>query len=345
MTTYVAVALVTALLGYISSLRTLRLLWWIAPAAVLVLFSANRYGIGTDFFLYQNYFERVGTSSLGDTLSLIPQEPGFVLLTWATRRLTSDPHLYFLVLAILTVFPVLIAIRKASPLPVFSLFLYVALGFYPRSLNTARQSLAASVLLLAEAYRYERKWLWATLTVVAPFIHVSALIAVVGLFALKGARVGTLAFPIALATALIAGATLISFPALRDLIAGLGPRYEAYLGLTEGGEIGTALRLAAVSSLVFLCLFLVRTRTDRVRNDRYTTFFSASALLLAIGLVNAQAVRVEEYFGIFGIIALPCAVEQVKNRNLLVAAISAVALAYLAMYVSAYGGVVPYVAR
>lgn len=347
---YFLVAGAASVLGYVTSLRGLRLLWWVLPLGLLVVMSGGRFGIGTDFFLYQGFFDRVGSMSFSDALQVIPQEYGFVLVTWLVRRITEDSHAYFMIVALLTIVPVMIAIRKASPAPALSVFLYVALGFYPRSFNTVRQSLAVSLVFLAEVYRYDRKWLWLVLSCIAPFIHVSALIVVLGMFPLSRLRITPARFLSLLVVSLVVGITVFRLDVLQNFLTGLNSRYEGYVDSSSGGGIGTVLRLIVVSALVMLCIAYGQRRGTgeaRVghRELRYTTYFSLSPILLAFGLANVQIVRIEEYVGIFGILAIPWALQGSRQRSALVVIVSVVAFVYLGAYVTNYGGVVPYVFR
>ena len=61
----------------------------------LAVFSGMRFKVGSDYSMYAYFYEIVDPTSLRNSLAIIPQEPGFVILMMACRRISDDPRLLF----------------------------------------------------------------------------------------------------------------------------------------------------------------------------------------------------------------------------------------------------------
>lgn len=366
MVPYLLVAAAATLAGVVGSVRGLRVLWWILPPAILIPFAGGRAdSVGTDTGMYHDFFRRVDPESLVDTLLDIPQEVGYVTLMYVVRQWTDDYRVWLTLCATLTVYPVLVAIRRSSRMPVLSLFLYITLSYYLFAFNGVRQAIALSLVLLAETYRDTRRVVWAFLYVVALGFHVSVVVVFVVMLLARRQRARPLPFLVATIGVSAMGALIIALPPVGYVLTSLNERYEGYLSSNEGAGIGTILVLVIHLGIALFLGWLLRGRGSgppaplrapaganlraprvgvdtRVNGDLAVYTLSSGVLILA--LTNVFAGRFEPYFGLFVILCVPNVLAAVRHRHTrgFLVAIVAVALVYFCFHTVFYNELVPY---
>ncbi|GAA4511484.1 EpsG family protein [Brevibacterium yomogidense] len=261
MAPYLLVAAMATVAAIVGNVRGLRALWWILPPAVLIPFVAGRAdSVGTDTRMYHGFFLRVDPHSLGDTLADIPQEFGYVSLMYVVRQWTDDYRVWLTLCAVLTVYPVLLAIRRASSMPVLSLFLYISLSYYLFAFNGVRQAVALSLVLLAETYRDTHRVAWILLYVAALGFHISVVLVFVVMLLARRQRTRPLPFLVATVGVSAMGAMVIAVPAIGYLLTSLNERYEGYLSSDEGAGIGTILVMSIHLGIALFLGLLLRGR-------------------------------------------------------------------------------------
>ncbi|MCC8069315.1 MAG: EpsG family protein [Ruminococcus sp.] len=185
-----------------------------------------RYGIGNDYFSYINIFLRAVHYDWQECLT-DQIEPGFMLLCKVISLVTTNYKTMHGIMAFLCLAPTAYIIAKYSKNIWLSCHLYVCLTFYYSSMNFIRQTLAATIILLAYKFFIERKTIPLIIVIVlASTIHLSALLVI----------------PIYLLIAYIKPTTKILFGGMvilvllyifsnniLNLVAELIPRYSAYL--------------------------------------------------------------------------------------------------------------------
>ncbi len=123
---------------------------------LMYLVSIFRYGIGNDYFSYIRIFRQIDSASFGEAFTL-GFEPLFTLLTKLITLMTKDPKMMYGIYAVLILAPVAWAIRKYSDNVWLSVVVYLCLTLFYNSLSFIRQSMAASLILLAYGFMKERK--------------------------------------------------------------------------------------------------------------------------------------------------------------------------------------------
>lgn len=123
---------------------------------LMLLVSVFRYGIGRDYFSYIRIFRQIDSVSFGEIFTL-GFEPLFALLTKLITFVTDDPQVMYGIYAVLILAPVAWAIRKYSDNVWLSVVVYLCLTLFYNSLSFIRQSMAASLILLAYGFMKERK--------------------------------------------------------------------------------------------------------------------------------------------------------------------------------------------
>lgn len=343
---YIITLITAPTLGKISSIKGLRFLWWFFPASFLILFSGMRhFTVGSDTLMYQSFFLYIDPNSLTNSLERIPQESGFITLMFIVRQFTEDPRTFLTVCSALTVFPVLIAIRRVSSMPAFSLFLYIALAYYPVSLNAVRQSIAVSLIFLAETYRQEKRWLWLLLSCIAPLFHVSAVVVIFTLILLR--KLNPRLIVILISVVLIAsfGMLFLRLGIVVNILGSLNERYTGYLDGEEAAGIGTVLVLITQIIIGVFCIYMAPSRNEiRVLEAPYIGFFLISVAILILTLSNNVIGRFEPYFGIFVILAIPELLKKSRNKSIWLIGFTAFGLIYFMVHITFYNNLIPYAA-
>lgn len=316
----------------------------LATATVLVLFSGLRLGVGTDYPMYARFFEMVDSDSYPNSLNTIPQEAGFVGLMFLVRRTSEQTWVFFTICAVLTVLPVLWAVRRSRVDPVLAVFSYVFLTYYTTSLNAVRQSIAVSFVLLADTYRSKGEWVRFLLcSVIAVGFHYSAIIAIVVQLGMSRISISMKAAVVVL----LLGAPTITFLLdqdwMRGLVIAVNARYGTYLDEADAAGTGTVLMALIRVVLIFVLIAMMRRLDDVERGEhRWLSFALVSAVVLLLGSVAMEIARLEPYFGIFLVVLIPSLLTRLKHRNTATFLFAFVALVYFGIHTSAYNGLLPY---
>lgn len=313
---------------------------YVVTVLVLIVFAGARVDVGTDYGLYSSIFREAQPGYLDFFLDNSPQEPGFTLGVLGLRLLSADPRILFLVSSVVTVGCAAIAMRRMSVNFAVSLTLFVLLGFYVAPFNILRQGLAISLNFLAYSYFDKHRGRWVVLNVLAQLLHSTTVIAVVLQLAVRRVRPSWRLFAtMLLVTAVVAVSLATVAPSLTFLNV-LNERYLAYLQDQQAG-VGTYLYF--VSRLVLVVLLLAY-RPKGGEIDHYIVLAMTGVCLLLLGTQAEVIGRLELYFGIYLVVALPRAAREIPERGrvLVLGAVLFSALAFYVGYLSEFGDLVPY---
>lgn len=307
---------------------------------LLAIFSGLRYKVGSDYSMYAYFYEIVDPTSLRNSLELVPQESGFVLLMMACRLFSDDPRMLFTIASIITVSAALVAIRRLSVHPTFSVFLYFFLTYYTLSLNAVRQSIAVSLFMLGESYRGTSKFRWILFSVLAMIFHTSTIIA----FVIQVAITRWKPRPASSILLLIVGTPLfivvINTGPVRSWLSGLNPRYESYFSV-EGGGMGTMLILGVRMAVIVWGLIELSRRYDAAAS-KYLAMVIVSAFALLLGLSSWVFARFEPFFGIYLVLLIPALLRYNPHKKILQFLISVCVLVYFGIHISNFNELIPY---
>jgi len=310
--------------------------------AALIIFSGLRHNVGTDYWLYAFLFERLDTSDWSAELAASSQEVGFTTLMLVVKSMTDAPQAIFLVVAVLTVIPTYLAIKRQSLSPALAVALYLLMAYYATSFNAVRQSLAAALLLLGWTYLGERNKRFVLLVLLAGSIHLTALMAAVVLVV---ARKWTPTFRTAvliLAAAATMGVALDRVPLVADWLSAVNPRYGDYLdsGLTG---LGAYLQIAANLALLVFALQVGDRRKEMSPRDRQMAVYALIGVaVMFLGTQSVVIFRMAAYFSIFLVLLVPNRIAGAKDRVLGAALVLTGAATYYVMHLTHYGDVIPY---
>lgn len=244
--------------GIADEKRTARLQWTflLLAGGLFVLVATMRYGIGYDYFNYERLYEQLGPM----TAAQLVQDPvgkqfiGYSLVTHLLYRAGLDYRSLLLVINLLMTGVVLWFVKRYSPLPWMSLFFYLTLQFFAHSMNLFRQSIAATICLLAYPFLKRRKLLPFVLVVLlAAAFHTSALFFLPFYWILNWKCDGRLLGGLALAAVPV---YLFSNRAAQLVTQYLFPNYAGYIGSRYWAGLGY--RYAIFPILYFAAAWLTR---------------------------------------------------------------------------------------
>lgn len=308
---------------------------------VLVAFSALRLDVGTDFRAYlAHYVLKINPDSLSATLAQTDHELGFTMVEFVTRRLFDSPYAIFWTTAALTVVPAYVAIKRLSTRPHFSVALYILLGYYTLPMNIVRQGVAVSLVFLAYSFVRKSMAVSVLLVAVAGTMHTSAFImgALVLILAWRAPSLRTTS--VALIVAAVVGSAFVQLGWVAEIAGRLSLRYEDYLQLNDAG-VGTRLTIVF---RVALLLYLAAVGAGRADADakRLLVIAALGTILLFFGTANAAITRLDTYFGIFLVVAIPNVLRSIGSRWPVYMGVVVMASVYFVFDLSYFGGLLPY---
>lgn len=150
---YILITLFTVVLSVFSISekydKKVRYIFLFITILIPSIFSGIRYGIGTDYVIYQKVFKQVLNASKITKKS----EMGYIILNKIVAFFTPNFQVLLFIIALMTIGFVFCTIyRKKDKINVpFAVFGYMML-FYQMSFNISRQLLAAAILMFATKY-------------------------------------------------------------------------------------------------------------------------------------------------------------------------------------------------
>lgn len=155
-------------------------------AAVLVAIMTLRYGMGYDYFSYQDIFTGMAATPMSEVIAGHPTELGFYIFTKLVSMVTAEYHIFLLCCNIIMVGCVFWVIYRYSPVWWVSAVLYLTLQFMPHSMNFLRQSLAASILFTGWGFLKKGKLIpYMLVVLLATTFHISAIIMIPAYFLMR----------------------------------------------------------------------------------------------------------------------------------------------------------------
>lgn len=113
--------------------------------SILAVIAGIRFDIGMDFGAYHNFFERI--DSLGSSAPYNYLEPGFRVVIIFIRSINLPPYSLFFFYGTLVYTFIFVGVRKISPLPFLSIFIFFTVFMIGYVFNVMRQGIAMSILI------------------------------------------------------------------------------------------------------------------------------------------------------------------------------------------------------
>ena len=158
--------------------KHLQNLFLMTAALIFICVATFRYGIGYDYFNYENLYEQLGPLSIQQLVTdhVGREFIGYSIFTHLCWELGLSYRMLLFVVNIILTAIVFWFLKRYSPLPWLGAYLYLTLQFFAHSMNLFRQSIAATICLLAFPFLKKRKLIFFVLVVLlASAFHISAL--------------------------------------------------------------------------------------------------------------------------------------------------------------------------
>ncbi len=158
--------------------RLKKCIWLLLIISAPVFISTIRYGVGTDYFNYENIFNRVNTTPMELVIKRFGNEPLYLLTNKIAFFLFKEPWGVFLIssfiIHIFTIYGIDFFKKNISmPMSLFIFYMY----HFSFGLNIIRQMIAVSIVFFSIRYLHQRKPLKYILSVViASMFHNTAII-------------------------------------------------------------------------------------------------------------------------------------------------------------------------
>ncbi|KAF1298821.1 hypothetical protein BAU15_14150 [Enterococcus sp. JM4C] len=288
----------------------------ILPFFILSAFRDS--SIGNDTMSYLAIFDRVKLSQIDFQNTNF--EAGYMKLNQIVAFFFSDLQSILIVTSILIYLGYYFFIRKYSVSPIFSVVLFISLGYFSNSLNILRQQIALSIIFVAWYYLNKSKTILPIcLILLATLFHNTALIFILAIL-LRKVKVNKLSLSVLFATIFIGYFAYAPF--LRIFIR-IFPIYNSYLGsIYMSGEIRMASVMNAVILLLILLLGLIF-KPDKDSEEfsyqlwnTWTIYIMVSIGLTVLSFNFNLIARAAEYFSVFSIVYIPILFKSIKNKNL-----------------------------
>lgn len=337
---------------------------------VLIIFSAVRYYVGTDYRTYLSLHTAVDPTDALGSYAASPVEIGYTTLSILVRALIDSPYAIFWVTSILTVVPMYIAIKRSSLDLPFSIVIYMLLAFYVSPFNMVRQGIAIALILLAHTFYEKNRAVYYTLSAVAGLFHYTAWIAALMQWAVLRWRPSIRMVMYIVTGVFLVGLLFVLVNALNPSLVSsalgfVNPRYADYFDGARSG-IGTYLIIVTRVALLYLAFLLLKHSGEGMRaNWRvYGAWFAYAALgicFLAIGTQAINVGRIDYYFSIFLVLLIPNLLKGIKaseappqlgTRGTIAEIVTSPRIAkisfavfgslYFAMFIANFSNLVPY---
>lgn len=270
-----------------------------------LLIGLRSFSVGVDTGIFYNVFNDLCRHGYRGYPELL-----YAYLNILVGFFSKDYHAVTLTLATIFVICCYAAIRRASPLPGYSVFVLFAMYFVFYAMNISRQMTAVPIVFLAYTYLANgRKWTFIAMTVLASFIHASAITALLAL-ALPYVNLHRRDVIVAcLAVTFVVGLALSDgmFQSIGDAIGGDYGRYLYDKTGRNGFRSESRLSLAIMLTLFWdaLFLFVYIFIKPNLRNNLWVKLYFAAILFVNLTTRMELGIRVVLYFSICQCIVYP----------------------------------------
>ena len=312
---YIIVFLLSILFAYLANKSKSKtaciFLLFISALFPILLAGFRDISIGTDT---SNYYGKLVQALRYDTFDqfrkISDMEVGFVLFTYLCSKITDSQIAYFIFVHSLVIIPVFVALYRCRSFVNFAnaLFIYYFI-FYCATLNTTRQAIAVSIVLLSLSYLvYNEKCKSLILIFFAYLFHRTAIlfffIYLIYIFTRKyNIRQNVGKYFIAITFILIFLYVLVNYINILDVIIGQRENYATYLLSVDDSNISKS------SLILYLFVFILIWRAYILYPNNILSFFLIVSLF-SIGMIFLTIIapvfsRLNMYFNIIQVFSIP----------------------------------------
>ena len=293
------------------SKKLYRLSFVLISFTALTVISAIRYNVGNDFMNYYSLFLRVLHNDIGELISSVHYESGYVILNAIATFFSEEPQSIFIITSIIIQLFVGISIYKYSKMPLMSTIVYICLSFYTGSLNTIRQYIAMGFVLISIGFIKDRKlFKFIIMMIIASFFHKAVLIFIPFYF-IANKEINYKRLFIYIAFCIVA---LMFFRLVSNFFINLFYDEYSNQGSIDKLDLGLTIAVPFVISIVAL----VRQKKIIKIDEDGKININAVIITSIIYFLSTQMIlmkRFAEYFYIFSIFLIPDIISTFKKKE------------------------------
>ena len=297
--------------------------------AMFLVCALKKETVGIDIAGYKWAYELAGTLPWSD-FDFIYFEKGYILLTKVFALLGCSFQMFLVIIYAFIFLVLYYFIKRYSKDVMLSLLIYICYQFYIFNLSGLRQSIAIAVCLLAFRFLEDKKIrssiVFILLVLIACSIHISAVIFVLAIFAVR----------VKIRPAILGGYLCACFAAVvlrSNVSAFLNSNFSTYRTASELSVGGSFLLILGVAAFSYFTFWYRSNKKRRISVDNKYTFSITPqkkclfdidyrstclvflAVLLNLLLNGSTMLRVVSYFSIFIIILLPNIIMRYASKS------------------------------
>lgn len=239
---------------------------------VILLLAVLRYGVGTDYFIYERLYQSLLDNPIKELLNGIPsQEIGYRLIGSLFRMVKAPYSIFIAAIAFVNLIYVYKLSVEFSENPFLSIFMYYSFYYFVWTYSGLRQGLTLTIgcYYLLKFFNRDRSLLFILIIGILSLIHISVLI-LIPLYFLSKMKITNKVFFFSIFIALL----LILLPMLLPLerilelpIISLGMRYKLVAYLNMDYDFNNLLDFKFIVRYLYLLVLLVYYKFYSNKND------------------------------------------------------------------------------
>lgn len=282
------------------------------------LMATRTYSTGTDTEMYVRVFNRFSQLKWESSIIGNYYEPLYIVLNILLSYISNNPRILIVATSVFISFSFYIFIRNNSKDSLISVIMFICLLFIYGAMNTIRQYIAMSIILLGFSFVKKKKILPYIITVIIAYLfHSSALVGII-IYPMYNMKYSHTRVILIFATALLAN---IFVSGLINNIYNIIGRTNYYSYRVGQENIANLIYMIVYFAMYIFSLFeMKKSKKTNMHSGFYLyTFVMSSAFSLIAMNLNVLA-RATTYFNIFSIVCLPNVISEnihtEKNRVL-----------------------------
>ena len=306
----------------------------VALTLILILFAGFRKGVGSDYGIYEWFYDTVYYKAPFFETLLFEEEGFFWSIVSILTLIGADKIFFFLFCSIVTIVLIMKIISKYSINFSLSVFLYLTSMEFFGAFNGVRQWFAAAILIAGFPLLLEnKKWKYCLLIIFAYFFHNSAIIVLPFVFILHWK-------PRSWKTYVLYASIFIfffAFPGLTNTILEyIAPdNYKKYFETTDDDGVNI-IRVAVYALPVILSRIfydkITETEKDKTLIDLLINLSTINFMIYLLGTRNTTMARISMYFSIYNVLLIPYLLRVFKEESRLTAKIMIMVCFFAFMY-------------
>lgn len=281
----------------------------ITIALLTILEGFRAFSVGNDTGVYLRIFN-IANDIKWDFLYVTRFEKGYLILNILLSYITNNARVLLIIVSIFINIGLYYFIKNNSNNYYLSIFMYVCLLFFYSAMNTIRQNIALTIIIIGFCLIRNRKFIPYLLTVaIASLFHFSAIIAIFlyPLYKIKFNKKNIIIILVLFMVVLLSFSRIIKYINTSNLFM-----YN-YSLRDEGYSLANSLYALTYIFMIIFCLLNKEYEGEDNSFMLYT--------LLASVLINSLAIkmnifeRLADYYSVFSIIYLPNVITAIKNER------------------------------